>query len=82
MPLTVDEVSIIVFLSFGIINLMCSSKYRIGQLYSTMKHALEETGGGEGIEVLENRPFSDEPQFQDGRFNRGQFTHKRVYIGR
>ena len=42
-----------------------------------------ETGGGEGIEVLENRPFKDgefPADVPEGR--EGQFTHKIFHLAR
>ncbi len=45
------------------------NEYQIGQLYAIMKSSLNETGGGEGAEFLENRPAKD---------GRGQYT-KKIY---
>lgn len=47
-----------------------------------------ETGGGEGIEVLRNEPFSKTEGLQpkdpllDGSFTDGQFTHKIYHLAR
>lgn len=38
-----------------------------------------ETGGGDGVEVLQNEPFSNFPLF-NGRYSEGQYTKKK-YIG-
>ena len=48
---------------------LSSKEYRIGQLYGTLKASLNETGGGEGVEILENRPYE----------GGGQYT-KKVYF--
>ncbi|XP_068998713.1 cytoplasmic phosphatidylinositol transfer protein 1b isoform X2 [Embiotoca jacksoni] len=47
---------------------------RIGQLYMISKHSCEQSGGGEGVEVVRNE--SDiHPQH-----GRGQLTEKRIYL--
>lgn len=35
-----------------------------------------ETGGGEGVEVVKNEPFEDE------KMGKGQFTHKIYHLAR
>uniref|UniRef100_A0A8C4WVF6 Phosphatidylinositol transfer protein membrane associated 2 n=1 Tax=Eptatretus burgeri TaxID=7764 RepID=A0A8C4WVF6_EPTBU len=51
-------------------------EYRIAQLYMIQKKSREETcGEGSGVEILENRPYSDGPG------GSGQFTHKLYHIG-
>lgn len=40
---------------------MSVEEYQIGQLWSVAEASKQETGGGEGVEVLENRPFEDNP---------------------
>ncbi len=47
------------------------SEYQIAQLYSTMKSSLNETGGGEGAEFLENKPINE---------GKGQFTRKLYHL--
>ncbi|XP_039279905.1 phosphatidylinositol transfer protein alpha isoform isoform X1 [Nilaparvata lugens] len=54
-------------------------EYRIGQLYTTMEMSKDETGGGEGVEVLENRPFEDTPLLGN-TFKEGQYTHKIYHL--
>lgn len=44
-------------------------EYQVGQLYSVAEASKNETGGGEGVEVLKNEPYE-----KDGE--KGQFTHK------
>lgn len=36
-------------------------KYQVAQLYSVAEVSKNETGGGEGIEVLKNEPFENFP---------------------
>lgn len=51
-------------------------QYRIGQLYMISKHSCEQSGGGEGVEVVRNE--SDiHPQHGPG-----QLTEKRIYLSR
>ena len=51
-------------------------QYRIGQLYMISKHSCEQSGGGEGVEVVRNE--SDiHPQYGPG-----QLTEKRIYLSR
>uniref|UniRef100_A0AAY5EBD7 Phosphatidylinositol transfer protein beta isoform n=1 Tax=Electrophorus electricus TaxID=8005 RepID=A0AAY5EBD7_ELEEL len=47
--------------------------YQVGQLYSVAEASKNETGGGEGIEVLKNEPYE-----KDGE--RGQYTHKIYHL--
>ncbi|KAM9310303.1 cytoplasmic phosphatidylinositol transfer protein 1b isoform 2-T2 [Pholidichthys leucotaenia] len=47
---------------------------RIGQLYMISKHSCEQSGGGEGVEVVKNEPDTH-PQYGPG-----QFTEKRIYL--
>ncbi|KAM9118743.1 membrane-associated phosphatidylinositol transfer protein 2 isoform 8-T20 [Pangshura tecta] len=51
-------------------------EYRIAQLYMIQKKSREETcGEGSGVEILENRPYTDGPG------GIGQYTHKVYHIG-
>ncbi|KAM6423457.1 membrane-associated phosphatidylinositol transfer protein 2 isoform 7-T8 [Liasis olivaceus] len=55
---------------------MSVDEYRIAQLYMIQKKSREETcGEGSGVEILENRPYTDGPG------GNGQFTHKVYHIG-
>lgn len=36
-------------------------QYQVAQLFSVAEASKENTGGGEGIEVLKNEPFEDFP---------------------
>ncbi|KAM9852505.1 cytoplasmic phosphatidylinositol transfer protein 1b isoform 3-T3 [Aulostomus maculatus] len=49
-------------------------EYKIGQLYMISKHSSEQSGGGEGVEVVRNEPDSH-PQHGPG-----QVTEKRIYL--
>uniref|UniRef100_A0A3B4ACQ8 Phosphatidylinositol transfer protein N-terminal domain-containing protein n=1 Tax=Periophthalmus magnuspinnatus TaxID=409849 RepID=A0A3B4ACQ8_9GOBI len=46
----------------------------IGQLYMISKHSCEQSGGGEGVEVMKNEP-EVHPEY-----GRGQLTEKRIYL--
>uniref|UniRef100_A0A8C6WN21 Phosphatidylinositol transfer protein beta isoform n=1 Tax=Neogobius melanostomus TaxID=47308 RepID=A0A8C6WN21_9GOBI len=48
-------------------------EYQVGQLYSVAEASKNETGGGEGIEVLKNEPYEE-----DGE--KGQYTHKIYHL--
>ncbi|GCC18070.1 hypothetical protein chiPu_0021622 [Chiloscyllium punctatum] len=50
-------------------------KYQVGQLYSVAEASKNETGGGEGVEVLQNEPYE-----KDGE--KGQYTHKIYHLQR
>ncbi|XP_069038018.1 membrane-associated phosphatidylinositol transfer protein 2 isoform X11 [Lepisosteus oculatus] len=55
---------------------MSVEEYRIAQLYMIQKKSREETcGEGSGVEILENRPYTDGPG------GSGQYTHKVYHIG-
>ncbi|XP_060906322.1 cytoplasmic phosphatidylinositol transfer protein 1b [Labrus mixtus] len=49
-------------------------EYRIGQLYMISKHSCEQSGGGEGVEVVTNET-DIHPQH-----GQGQLTEKRIYL--
>ena len=52
------------------------TQYQIGQLYSVAEASKNETGGGEGVEVVTNEPFENE------KMGKGQFTHKIYHLAR
>ena len=64
---------------FRIILPMNVEEYQIAQLYSTAKISKQNTGGGEGVEVLVNEPF-ERPMSEAflGKYNSGQYT-KKIY---
>ncbi|KAL3121495.1 hypothetical protein niasHT_009521 [Heterodera trifolii] len=45
-------------------------EYQIGQLFSVNETSRQETGGGEGVQVVRNEPFEGESLF-NGRFTSG-----------
>jgi hypothetical protein len=55
------------------------AEYHIGHLYSVIQASKNETGGGEGVEVLKNEPFDNFPLL-DGCYDSGQFTHKIYHL--
>lgn len=69
---------------------LTTKEYHIGQLYGVAEASKNETGGGEGIEVIENRPITkgemDKLPFRDQVSKNqegdgcGQYTHKRFYL--
>ncbi|XP_047447797.1 membrane-associated phosphatidylinositol transfer protein 2-like isoform X2 [Mugil cephalus] len=55
---------------------MSVEEYRIAQLYMIQKKSREEScGEGSGVEILENKPYTDGPG------GAGQYTHKVYHIG-
>ncbi len=62
-------------------------QYQVAQLYSVAEASKNETGGGEGIEVKVNDPFTDtvyppESPLLDGSYKTGQYTHKIYHLAR
>ncbi|XP_014676404.1 PREDICTED: phosphatidylinositol transfer protein alpha isoform-like [Priapulus caudatus] len=55
-------------------------EYRLAQLWSTAKASKRETGGGEGIEVVVNEPFSSHGVTSNGMCAEGQYTHKIYHL--
>lgn len=49
-------------------------EYRIGQLYMIARHSLEQSGDGEGVEVVQNY------ECEDTEHGKGQFTEKRIHL--
>lgn len=55
---------------------MAVEEYRVAQLYMIQKKSRDETHGeGSGVEILENRPYTDGPG------GSGQYTHKVYHVG-
>ncbi|XP_068594872.1 membrane-associated phosphatidylinositol transfer protein 2 [Brachionichthys hirsutus] len=55
---------------------MSVEEYRIAQLYMIQKKSRDEScGEGSGVEILENKPYTDGPG------GSGQYTHKVYHIG-
>jgi len=49
-------------------------EYQIAQIYMVARISKQQTGNGEGIQIIENKPFSDEN-------GTGQYTHKILHLG-
>jgi len=60
---------------FSFLLLLLLLQYQVGQLFSVAEASKNETGGGEGIEVLKNEPYE-----KDGE--KGQYTHKIYHLKR
>jgi len=58
---------------------MSLEEFQKGQLYSVAEASLTGTGGGEGIQVLKNEPFVNNPQFH-GQYASGQYTLKKYHL--
>jgi len=54
-------------------------EYQVAQLYSVAEASKNETGGGEGIEVVKNEPYKDFP-LKDGQYSSGQYTYKIYHL--
>ncbi|KAF5306838.1 hypothetical protein FQA39_LY00068 [Lamprigera yunnana] len=50
------------------------AEYQIGQLYMIARHSLEQSGNGEGIEVVENN------ECFDPKHGKGRYTEKRIHL--
>ena len=60
---------------------MTVEEYQVGQLYSVSDASKNETGGGEGIEIVANEPYTGKPIFHGG-YSEGQYTHKIYHLAR
>ena len=49
-------------------------------LYAVAKASMEETGGGEGVEVLKNESYEDGEPLLNGKFTNGQYTDKIYHL--
>ena len=58
---------------------MTVEEYQVAQLYSVAEASKNETGGGEGVEVVKNEPFKDVPLL-GGKFSEGQYTYKIYHL--
>lgn len=54
-------------------------QYQVAQLYSVAEASKDNTGGGEGIEVLKNEPFTNYPLL-GGKYSSGQYTYKIYHL--
>jgi len=60
---------------FRVVLPLTVEEYQVAQLYAVAEASKNETGGGEGIEVLKNEPYKDKPLL-DGKYSNGQYTYK------
>ena len=51
-------------------------QFQVGMLYSVAQVSKNETGGGEGVEVLINEPREHD------KYGKGQYTHKIYHLAR
>lgn len=66
---------------------MTVEEYRIGQLYTVASASKNETGGGDGVEILINEPFDTEKNVPDVpligvdvNYVVGQYTQKLYHL--
>ncbi|CAG0878626.1 unnamed protein product [Darwinula stevensoni] len=64
---------------FRVVLPLTVDEFQVGQLYSVAMVSRRETGGGEGVEVLRNEPFSNRPLL-NGRYSSGQYTYKIYHL--
>ena len=67
---------------FRIILPITVEEYQVAQLYATAEVSKQNTGGGEGVEILANQPF--EKSISEaflGKYNIGQYTKKIYHLG-
>jgi len=66
---------------FRIVLPISVEEYQVGQLWSVAEASKNETGGGEGIEVLENAPFENAVVGENKLvLEKGQYTHKIYHL--
>ena len=51
-------------------------EYQVGQLYSVAEASKDNTGGGEGVEVIKNEPYEKKSELDANQTEKGQYTHK------
>ncbi|KAF2360851.1 Phosphatidylinositol transfer protein [Trinorchestia longiramus] len=64
---------------FKVVLPLTVEEYQVAQLFSVAEASKNETGGGEGIEVLKNEPYTDHPLL-GGKFTAGQYTYKIYHL--
>jgi len=64
---------------FRIVLPMTVDEYQIGQLWSIAESSRNETGGGDGVQVLVNKSFANHPLL-GGQFSSGQYTKKKYFF--
>ncbi|CAG8536165.1 10571_t:CDS:2 [Paraglomus occultum] len=58
---------------YRVVNNCTCDEYQVAQLYAVAEASKAETGGGEGVEVIKNEPYSDEN-------GKGQYTYKIYHL--
>jgi len=64
---------------FRVVMPVTVEEYQVGQLFAVAEESKNNTGGGEGIEVLKNEPFENVPLL-GGKFTKGQYTYKIYHL--
>jgi len=64
---------------FRVVLPLTVEEYQVGQLFAVAEASVNETGGGEGIEVLKNEPYTDVPLL-GGKYTSGQYTYKIYHV--
>uniref|UniRef100_A0A6G1SCX1 Phosphatidylinositol transfer protein alpha isoform n=1 Tax=Aceria tosichella TaxID=561515 RepID=A0A6G1SCX1_9ACAR len=64
---------------FRVVLPLTVEEYQIGQLFSVAEASKNETGGGEGVEVVRNESF-DDPLVLGEAYPRGQYTFKIYHL--
>jgi len=73
----VSSASAMLITEFRVTLPMTVEEYQVGQLFSVAEASLNETGGGESVKVILDKPFEGEPLLGDD-FTKGQHT-KKIY---
>lgn len=67
---------------FRIILPLTVEEYQVAQLYATAEVSKQNTGGGEGVEIQKNEPFTKTmSEAFLGRYSTGQYTKKIYHLG-
>lgn len=64
---------------FRIVLPLTVEEYQVGQLFGVAEASKNETGGGEGVEVIKNEPFNNFPLL-NGKYDKGQYTYKIYHL--
>ncbi|CAF2391660.1 unnamed protein product [Rotaria sp. Silwood2] len=67
---------------FRIVLPMAVEEYQAAQLFATIEVSKQNTGGGEGVQILANEPFQKSmAEAFLGKYNSGQYTRKIYHFG-
>ncbi|GAB6026492.1 hypothetical protein CHUAL_012917 [Chamberlinius hualienensis] len=64
---------------YRIVMPMTLDEYYLAQLYCIGEASKNESGGGEGIEIIHNKPF-DNVELLNGKYTSGQYTYKIYHL--